>query len=97
MDGIAGVWEAGGNQYGAFEAELEATASEVDLHGMPGGQLTNRKEQARALGLEHRWHDVAKAYASVNQMFGDIVKVNLNTVSVFDYTSNEFINNMNIT
>ncbi|MCC2110772.1 MAG: biotin/lipoyl-binding protein, partial [Hyphomicrobiales bacterium] len=37
--------------------------------------FTNLKEQARALGLEARWHDVAQAYADANRMFGDIVKV----------------------
>ncbi len=42
---------------------------------MPGGQFTNLKEQARSLGLETRWHQVAQAYADANQMFGDIVKV----------------------
>lgn len=42
---------------------------------MPGGQFTNLKEQARSLGLETRWHEVAQAYADVNRMFGDIVKV----------------------
>ncbi|MEW5423046.1 pyruvate carboxylase [Amorphus sp. 3PC139-8] len=68
-------WEAVRNQYAAFEPDLKAPASEVYLHEMPGGQFTNLKEQARALGLEHRWHDVAKTYAAVNEMFGDIVKV----------------------
>ena len=42
---------------------------------MPGGQYTNLKEQARSLGLETRWNEVAKTYSAVNQMFGDIVKV----------------------
>ncbi len=42
---------------------------------MPGGQFTNLKAQARSLGLEERWHEVAQTYADVNQMFGDIVKV----------------------
>src|SRR5689334_3223556 len=42
---------------------------------MPGGQFTNLKEQARSLGLDTRWHEVAQAYADVNRMFGDIVKV----------------------
>src|SRR5690606_9050635 len=36
---------------------------------------TNLKEQARSLGLESRWHEVAETYAEVNRMFGDIVKV----------------------
>jgi pyruvate carboxylase len=42
---------------------------------MPGGQFTNLKEQARSMGLDSRWHEVAQTYADVNQMFGDIVKV----------------------
>lgn len=72
---ISNYWEAVRAQYAAFEAGLEAPASEVYLHEMPGGQFTNLKAQARALGLEDRWHEVAQAYADANRMFGDIVKV----------------------
>jgi pyruvate carboxylase len=72
---ISFYWEAVRNQYAAFENDLKGPASEVYLHEMPGGQFTNLKEQARALGLETRWHEVAKAYHDVNLMFGDIVKV----------------------
>jgi pyruvate carboxylase len=68
-------WEAVRVQYTAFEPDLRAGASEVYLHEMPGGQFTNLKEQARALGLADRWHEVARMYAEVNQLFGDIVKV----------------------
>ena len=68
-------WELVRRQYAAFESDLRFGASEVYLHEMPGGQFTNLKEQARAMGLERRWHEVARAYAEVNQMFGDIVKV----------------------
>ena len=42
---------------------------------MPGGQYTNLFQQAKALGLATRWPEVCKAYAQVNLMFGDIVKV----------------------
>ena len=42
---------------------------------MPGGQYTNLFQQAKALGLAARWHEVCKAYAEVNLLFGDIVKV----------------------
>ena len=43
---------------------------------MPGGQFTNLREQARSLGIDDaRWPEVARAYATVNDMFGDIVKV----------------------
>ncbi|AKR57433.1 Pyruvate carboxylase [Devosia sp. H5989] len=68
-------WEGVRTQYRAFESDLRSGASEVYLHEMPGGQFTNLKEQARSLGLESRWHEVAQTYADVNQMFGDIVKV----------------------
>ena len=72
---ISGYWEHVRAQYSAFESGLQAPASEVYLHVMPGGQFTNLKAQARSLGLEERWEDVAQTYADVNQMFGDIVKV----------------------
>jgi pyruvate carboxylase len=72
---MSNYWEAVRHQYRAFESGLEAPASEVWLHEMPGGQFTNLKAQARSLGLEERWHEVAQAYADANRMFGDIVKV----------------------
>jgi pyruvate carboxylase len=72
---ISFYWEAVRNQYAAFESDLKGPASEVYLHEMPGGQFTNLKEQARSLGLETRWHEVAQSYHDVNLMFGDIVKV----------------------
>ena len=72
---ISFYWEAVRNQYAAFESDLKGPASEVYLHEMPGGQFTNLKEQARSMGLDSRWHEVAQAYSDVNDMFGDIVKV----------------------
>ena len=72
---ISDYWEAVRAQYAAFETDMRAPASEVYLHEMPGGQFTNLREQARSLGLSERWHEVASAYAEVNRMFGDIVKV----------------------
>ncbi|WP_439103539.1 pyruvate carboxylase [Celeribacter marinus] len=72
---MSNYWEAVRGQYAAFEAGIPAPASEVYLHEMPGGQFTNLKAQARSLGLEERWHEVAQAYADANQVFGDIVKV----------------------
>ena len=72
---ISFYWEGVRNQYRAFESDLKGPASEVYLHEMPGGQFTNLKEQARSLGLDARWNEVAQAYHDVNLMFGDIVKV----------------------
>jgi len=72
---ISFYWEAVREQYAAFESISQSPASEVYLHEMPGGQFTNLKAQARSLGLETRWHEVARMYHDVNMMFGDIVKV----------------------
>ncbi len=72
---MSDYWGAVRQQYFAFESGTDAPASEVYLHEMPGGQFTNLKAQAKSIGLEDRWEDVARTYADVNQMFGDIVKV----------------------
>jgi len=73
---ISAYWEQVRRQYVAFESDIRAGASEVYVHGMPGGQYTNLREQARALGIdEARWPEVARAYAEVNELFGDIIKV----------------------
>jgi pyruvate carboxylase len=72
---ISEYWEAVRAQYVAFDSGLAAPASEVYLHEMPGGQFTNLQAQARSMGLEERWNEVARAYADVNKIFGDIVKV----------------------
>jgi len=73
---LSGYWEQVRRCYGAFESDLRSGASEVYVHGMPGGQFTNLREQARSLGVDDaRWPEVARAYAQVNELFGDIVKV----------------------
>ncbi|MFJ1258949.1 pyruvate carboxylase [Cupriavidus sp. CuC1] len=68
-------WEGVRRYYAPFESEIRAGTADVYRHEMPGGQYTNLREQARSLGIEHRWTEVSRAYADVNQMFGDIVKV----------------------
>ena len=73
---ISHYWEGARRHYQAFESDLRSGMAEVYEHAMPGGQYTNLREQARALGIdESRWPEVAKAYAQVNEMFGDVVKV----------------------
>ncbi|MFA5522553.1 MAG: pyruvate carboxylase [Castellaniella sp.] len=72
---ISRYWEVVRQGYSAFESELRSGTADVYHHAMPGGQYTNLRAQARALGVEHRWPEVADAYATVNQLFGDIVKV----------------------
>ncbi|MBC7982405.1 MAG: pyruvate carboxylase, partial [Candidatus Obscuribacterales bacterium] len=73
---LSDYWSQVRQTYSAFESDLHAGASEVYVHGMPGGQFTNLREQARSLGIDDtRWSEVARAYAQVNEMFGDIIKV----------------------
>ena len=82
---ISSYWEQVRRLYGAFESDIRSGASEVYVHGMPGGQYTNLREQARSLGLDDvRWPEVAQAYADVNEMFGDIVKVTPTSKTVGD-------------
>jgi pyruvate carboxylase len=61
--------------YAPFESDIRSGTADVYRHEMPGGQYTNLREQARAMGLEHRWTEVSQVYADVNRLFGDIVKV----------------------
>jgi pyruvate carboxylase len=72
---VASYWEAVRGAYAGFESDMRSGAAEVYEHEMPGGQYTNLRQQARALGIDSRWREVAGTYAAVNRMFGDIVKV----------------------
>jgi pyruvate carboxylase len=68
-------WEAVRGYYRPFESGQVAPNADVYRHEMPGGQYTNLHQQAIAVGLGDRWHDVCRTYADVNRMFGDIIKV----------------------
>ena len=68
-------WEIVRSYYRSFDNGLRSSDSGVYHHEIPGGQYTNLKQQAAALGLIDRWSEVETTYAEVNQLFGDIVKV----------------------
>jgi pyruvate carboxylase len=75
LDDLSDYWAAVRELYYPFEEGLKAPASDVYRHEMPGGQFTNLRQQAKSMGLEGRWREVADAYAAANQVLGDIVKV----------------------
>jgi pyruvate carboxylase len=75
LQATADYWEQVRRCYFPFESGQLAASAEVYRHEMPGGQYTNLQKQAEALGLGDRWHDVCRAYAEVNRLFGDIIKV----------------------
>ena len=82
---LSAYWEQVRRLYVAFESDVRAGASEVYVHGMPGGQYTKLREQARALGIsEARWPEVARAYSAVNEACGDIIKVTPTSKAVGD-------------
>jgi pyruvate carboxylase len=68
-------WETVRTYYRPFDSGLRSGSARLYQHEIPGGQFTNLREQAAAMGLGHRWREVEKTYAEVNQAFGDIVKV----------------------
>ncbi|MGK0188988.1 MAG: pyruvate carboxylase [Verrucomicrobiales bacterium] len=72
--------------YKPFDTSEPYGTAEVYLHEMPGGQYTNLKEQANGMGIGHRWPEIARCYAEVNQLFGDIVKVTPSSKVVGDMT-----------
>lgn len=75
LQALSHYWEGVRHAYAPFEADIRSGTSDVYNHEMPGGQYTNLREQARAMGLAHRWPEISHAYAEVNRLFGDIVKV----------------------
>ena len=68
-------WEIVRTYYAPFDSAPKSGTAQVYLHEMPGGQYTNLREQAEAMGLGARWPEIAQTYADVNMAFGDIVKV----------------------
>jgi len=75
LNQFSNYWEAVREYYYPFESGLKASAAEVFEHEIPGGQYSNLKPQAIALGLGDKFEQIKEMYATVNRMFGDIVKV----------------------
>jgi pyruvate carboxylase len=72
---LSNYWEPVREWYAPFESGLRAPAADVYDHEIPGGQYSNLRAQAEALGVGAAWETVKRAYADVNRLFGDIPKV----------------------
>jgi pyruvate carboxylase len=68
-------WEAVRRVYAPFESGLPAPTGRVYTHEIPGGQLSNLRQQAIALGLGQRFEEVEDAYAAADRLLGRLVKV----------------------
>ncbi|WEA41235.1 pyruvate carboxylase [Lysinibacillus fusiformis] len=75
LEQLSSYWEGVRPYYQAFESGINTPQTEVYVHEMPGGQYSNLKQQAKAVGLADRWDEVKDMYSRVNHLFGDIVKV----------------------
>ena len=75
LTAVSTYWEQVRRYYAPYESDIRAGTSDVYRHEIPGGQYTNLRQQAKAMGLDHRWPEVATAYAQVNRLLGNIVKV----------------------
>ncbi|MGE2712549.1 pyruvate carboxylase [Mycolicibacterium litorale] len=68
-------WEALRKVYAPFESGLPAPTGRVYRHEIPGGQLSNLRQQAIALGLGDRFEEIEEAYAAADRILGRLVKV----------------------
>jgi pyruvate carboxylase len=94
LEELSDYWEAVRRYYQPFEEGMLAPTTSVYEHEMPGGQYTNLRVQAKSLGLEPRWTEIAHMYAAVNQLFGDIVKVTPSSKIVGDMALFMVTNNL---
>ncbi len=96
LNDYSNYWETVREYYYPFESGLKAGSGEVFKHEIPGGQYSNLKPQAQALGLEDRFHEITKMYGEVNELFGDIVKVTPSSKVVGDMAQYLVSNNLTI-
>ena len=68
-------WEAVRTLYAPFEAGLRSPTGTIYRHEIPGGQLSNLRQQANALGLAERFEEVEALYARCDTLLGRLVKV----------------------
>ncbi len=80
--------------YAAFESGLKASAADVYIHEIPGGQYSNLRPQAESMNLGDRLPELKRMYAVVNEMLGDIVKVTPSSKIVGDLALFMLTNNL---
>ena len=94
LNQFSNFWEDTRELYYPFESGLKAGTAEVFQHEIPGGQYSNLRPQAEALGLGDRFDEVKNMYAKVNTMFGNLVKVTPSSKVVGDMAIFMVTNNL---
>ena len=77
-------WEGVRRLYAPFESGLPSPTGRVYTHEIPGGQLSNLRQQAIALGLGDRFESIENMYAAANKILGNVVKVTPSSKAVGD-------------
>ncbi|MDP3967409.1 MAG: pyruvate carboxylase [Nocardioides sp.] len=75
VNALEPYWEATRRVYAPFESGLPAPTGRVYTHEIPGGQLSNLRQQAIALGLGEKFEQIEDMYAAANRILGNVVKV----------------------
>ncbi|TIC84264.1 pyruvate carboxylase [Nocardioides sp. GY 10127] len=75
VNALEPYWEATRRVYAPFESGLNAPTGRVYTHEIPGGQLSNLRTQAKALGLGEKFEQVEDMYAAADRILGHLVKV----------------------
>ncbi|WP_448330629.1 pyruvate carboxylase [Streptomyces sp. DSM 41534] len=75
IGGLEPYWEAVRKIYAPFEAGLASPTGRVYHHEIPGGQLSNLRTQAIALGLGDRFEEIEAMYTAADRILGHLVKV----------------------
>jgi pyruvate carboxylase len=94
LQSMSQYWAAVREFYSPFETGMMASTADVYHNEIPGGQYTNLYEQAKAIGMVHRWPEITRAYADCNAMLGDIVKVTPSSKAVGDMALFLITNNL---
>ena len=77
-------WEGVRQLYAPFESGLASPTGRVYTHEIPGGQLSNLRQQAMALGLGDKFEKIENMYAAANKILGNVVKVTPTSKAVGD-------------
>src|SRR5690606_36261186 len=75
LNAYSNYWETVREYYYPFESDLKSATAEVYENENPGGQYSNHRQQADAIGLGSQLSLIKHKYKLVNDLFGDIVKV----------------------
>ncbi|MEP9361791.1 pyruvate carboxylase [Nocardioides sp. CN2-186] len=75
VNALEPYWEATRRIYAPFESGLPSPTGRVYRHEIPGGQLSNLRQQAVALGLGEKFEQIEDMYAAANDILGNVVKV----------------------